>query len=51
MAEHLASESGVTAVEYGLLAGLIGVVFAAAGPAIWQGMLGVLDAVLGRMLS
>ncbi len=45
------NESGVTTVEYGLLAGLIGIVFAAAGPRLWQGLLGVLDAVLGGMLS
>jgi Flp pilus assembly pilin Flp len=51
VAEPLAGESGVTAVEYGLLAALIGVVFVAAGPRLWQGVLGVLDAVLGRMLS
>jgi Flp pilus assembly pilin Flp len=51
VAERLAGESGVTAVEYGLLAALIGAVVVAAGPQLWQGMLGILDAVLGRMLS
>jgi Flp pilus assembly pilin Flp len=44
-------EEGATAVEYGLVAGVMGIVFVLAGPQLWQALLSLLDAVLTAILG
>lgn len=44
-------ETGATAVEYGLIAGAVGLAFVAAGPALWEAMLSLLDAILTGMVG
>ena len=49
MGHHQESDEGATAVEYGILAGVLGIVFVAAGPTLWTSMLSLLDTILSQM--
>lgn len=44
-------EHGATAVEYGLVTAIVGVVFIAAGPALWNAFLSLLNVVLCAMVG
>lgn len=44
-------EAGATAVEYGLIAGAVGIAFVVAGPSLWNAMLTLLDAILDGMVG
>jgi hypothetical protein len=46
-----ADETGMTSVEYGLLAGFVGVVFIAAGPALAEALLWLRDVILYGMVG
>ncbi len=43
-------ETGATSVEYGIVAGLVGIAFVAAGPVLWDSLLVLFDTVLDAML-
>jgi Flp pilus assembly pilin Flp len=46
-----ADETGMTSVEYGLLAGFLGVVFIAAGPLLAEALLWLRDVILYGMVG
>jgi Flp pilus assembly pilin Flp len=48
---HLAREDGLTAVEYGLIVALIGLVFVLAGPALGDALAGLRHTVTGGVAS
>ena len=44
-------ETGSTAVEYGLIASAVGIVFVVAGPMLWRAFLDLLNVVLCGMIG
>lgn len=44
-------EDGATAVEYGIVAAAVGVVFVVAGPWLYDAFLALLDAILDGMVG
>lgn len=48
---HWHEEDGATAVEYGLIAGAVGVAFIVAGPALYEVFLDLLNTILDGMVG
>lgn len=44
-------ETGATAVEYGLIAGAVGIAFVVAGPTLWRAMISLIGVILDGMVG
>ncbi len=48
--DSIGAEDGTTAVEYGVITAVVGLVFVFAGPELYQAIAGLLSAIFDSML-